>query len=124
MGQYPVVRATRFNLGHYPAFFMPPPARIRGMDQNPYESPREKGLQLRAQRTRKQWQLWMVVILSALVSLSLYVLSVGPVLWIANNGHLWLGEALEGFYAPLVWVAGQWRLTDYALKMYIAWWLM
>jgi hypothetical protein len=90
------------------------------MDQNPYESPREKGLKAREKRTRNSWPLWIIVIL---LSPSLYVLSVGPVLWIANHGHLWLGEALEGFYAPLVWVAGQWRLTDYALKMYIAWWL-
>jgi hypothetical protein len=102
------------------------------MDENPYESPskkglqrREKGQQLKEQRTtRKSWLLWTVMILLFLVSsLSLYVLSVGPVLWIANHGYPNLGQSLEGFYGPLVWVAGQCRLTDYALKMYIAWWL-
>ena len=63
----------------------------------------------------------MVVLLIA--AIPLYVLSVGPVLYLANNGFPGLGKSLEAFYAPLVWVAEQWRPLDYALKRYIALWL-
>ena len=74
-------------------------------------------------RTNKSLPVWMVVVLFILASVPLYVLSVGPVLYLANNGFPRLGESLEAFYAPLVWVAEHCRPLDYALKRYIAWWL-
>jgi hypothetical protein len=66
---------------------------------------------------------WKLTAMLLVLVIPLYVLSVGPVLYLSNNGFPSLGKSLEGFYSPLVWVAEQWRPLDYALKRYIAWWL-
>lgn len=74
----------------------------------------------RANQSSLTWTAVMVLLIAAL---PLYVLSIGPVLYLANSGFPGFGKSLEPFYAPLVWVAEQWLPLDYALKRYIAWWL-
>jgi hypothetical protein len=74
-------------------------------------------------RSSKTSPIWVIAAVLLPTLPTLYVLSLGPTLYLANHGFLWLGQALEGFYAPLIWIANQCDPLDRALKMYIAWWL-
>jgi hypothetical protein len=66
----------------------------------------------------------LVLLLVALISLPmLYVLSIGPVFWLANeNGqieHLWV---IETAYWPLGWTAENVPAVGPALDSYVQWW--
>lgn len=94
-----------------------------GMDQNPYESPRSRTLPLWRIQHRFKFRslLWRgVVVVPAL--LCLYVLSLGPALYLLNAGFI-PHQPVVVFYAPLVWAAEHCEALDYALKRYIAMWL-
>ena len=69
---------------------------------------------------------WPAVVQVGLASLLLlfpvvYVLSVGPVGWLANRG-LVDGEVALALYEPLFWAADKSRMTDRALWSYLDAW--
>ena len=94
------------------------------MRPNPYESPPSRSNRetrdANAKRTTKPL-FWTVVVPSSLASVLLYVLSIGPALYLLNAGLL-PKKPVEAFYTPLVWAAKQCDPLDYALKRYIAHW--
>ena len=66
----------------------------------------------------------MATISSVLViTLSLYVLSLGPVLNLVTHGYPGLEKALAGFYAPLVWVSDHCSAIKDAIDRYLALWI-
>jgi hypothetical protein len=54
----------------------------------------------------------------------LYVLSVGPVIWLAHSGYIGtpLVPALGMIYAPLEWVAHNVPVIGPAIDTYANWW--
>lgn len=93
---------------------MTPPARPRdnpGMDEKPMK--RGGGTAV------------VLVLVAVLVVLPmLYVLSTGPVVWMAHSGFISesLIPVIGVIYAPLEWVAHNVPVVGPALDQYVEWW--
>ena len=73
-------------------------------------------------RANKSSLVWPIVVVLSLASVPLYVLSIGPAIYLLNAGAV-SRQPVEVFYGPLVWAAEHCGPLDYVLKRYIALWL-
>jgi hypothetical protein len=73
-------------------------------------------------RTNKSSPVWAVVVLLVLASVPLYVLSIGPAVYLLNVGFIRSTKPIETFYAPLVWAAERWEPLD-RVHRYIHLWV-
>src|SRR5262249_57821672 len=69
------------------------------------------------------WATWRVgrmvrtVIFAGLVVASIYVLSVGPAVWLQSRGYI--GDGALQIYQPVVVVSNSWQPLDRALYCYV-----
>jgi hypothetical protein len=72
------------------------------------------------ERPSKLSPVCIIVIAVLLAVVPLYVLSIGPAIYLVNHGFDALQQPLEVLYAPLVWAAKHCDPLDYSLKRHIA----
>lgn len=55
----------------------------------------------------------------------LYVLSMGPAVWMHEQGYVSPGmeSVLDYVYAPIAWAADNWEWAGDILLMYLMWWV-
>ena len=66
---------------------------------------------------------WAIVIVLVLAVVPLYVLSIGPAVYLLDHGFATWQDSAEWLYTPVIWVANNCEPLGYLLKRYMAWWV-
>jgi hypothetical protein len=73
--------------------------------------------------TRRGGGTTAIVLVAVLILLpTLYVLSIGPVIWLQNTGRIGESPVLEAAYSPLYWTMDNVPVAGPAIASYLWWW--